>query len=119
VNKKSKGVSVKPSIPNKTVLEILRLIDGNPSAPKPVIFRFSAEEESSLYRLAGVLKKRGYTICLHKGSSGRWSCSAEREIMPEEEPLDTLCIRMVHLADKHEVVFENWETVIEGKKTDG
>ncbi len=112
-------MSVKPSIPNKTVLEILQLIDGRPSAPKPVIFRFSAEEEGSLYRLADVLQKRGYTICLEKVSPGRWSCSATREIMPEEEPLDILCIRMVHLADKHEAVFDNWETLIEGKKSIG
>lgn len=100
------------SIPNRTVLNILELLDIKPNAPKPVIFKFSSEEEGLLYRLAAVLKKRGYIICLEKVSRYRWHCVAKRHLHPEEEPLDALCIRMVQLADTYDVIFDGWEVAI-------
>jgi regulator of RNase E activity RraB len=109
----------KPPVPNKTILEILELLDTKPSESRPVLFRFSSHEESLLYRLASVLNKRGYEIEFEKPSSDRWNCLAECQWPLDGEPLDRLCLRMVHLAEKHEVLFEGWETVISGRKTAG
>jgi hypothetical protein len=105
------------SIPNKTVLNILELLDDKPQVPKPVIFKFSSEEEGLLYRLAAVLKKREYIIVLEKVSRYRWHCIAKRHLYPDEEPLDSLCIRMVQLADTYDVIFDGWEVAIQGEKS--
>lgn len=104
------------SIPNKTVLNILELLDVKPQVPKPVIFKFSSEEEGLLYRLASVLKKRGYIICIENISSYRWLCIAKRCLYPDEEPLDSLCLRMVQFADSYDVTFDGWEVAIRGGK---
>lgn len=104
------------SIPNKTVLNILELLDVKPQVPKPVIFKFSSEEEGLLYRLAAVLKKREYIIVLEKVSRHRWICIAKRHLHPDDEPLDSLCIRMVQLANTYDVIFDGWEVAIRGEK---
>jgi hypothetical protein len=106
----------KPPVPNKTILEILELLETEPEESRPVLFRFSAIEEGLLYRLASVLKKRGYFIRIENPSACRWTCLAEYHWPCDGEPLDRLCIRMVNLAEKYEVVFEGWETIIQGKK---
>jgi hypothetical protein len=107
----------KAPVPNHIIMEILDLLDTTSIESKPVQFRFSALEEGLLYRLASVLKKRGYQIRLEKPSANRWICIAIYDWHQDSEPLDRHCIRMVHLADKYEVLFEGWETVFKGKKS--
>ena len=107
----------KAPVPNNTIMEILDLLDTTSSGSKPVQFRFSSFEEGLLYRLASVLKKRGYQIQLVKTSASQWVCIAIYDWHQGSEPLDRHCIRMVHLADKYEVLFEGWETVFKGKKS--
>lgn len=116
IKKKLKRVQSNKSIPNKKIINILELLDARPHVPKPVTFRFSSEEEGLLYRLAATLKNRGYAINLKKISRQRWLCIAECRLQPGEEPLDKLCIRMVHLADSYDVIFDGWEVAIGGSK---
>lgn len=103
--------------PNKRVLQIIDLLDSNSGNNRRVIFRFISWEEGSLYRLAASLKRMGYEINLEANRIHHsWTCIAEGWLRPGDEPLDTLCIRMVNLAEKFEVLFDGWETVIPGKK---
>jgi len=107
-------------IPNKRVLQIIDLLDYNSEKNRQIIFKFISWEEGSMYRLAASLKRMGYEIDLeHNRSHGNWLCIANGWLNTGHEPLDTICIRMVDLAEKFEVIFDGWETVIPGGKSAG
>lgn len=108
------------TVPNKKVLQIINLLDSDSGNNRRVIFRFMSCDEGSLYRLAAVLKRMGYKIDLeYHRLYDNWTCIADRWLRPGEEPLDTICFRILNLAEKFEVTFDGWETVISGEKSVG
>lgn len=110
-------MSINHSIPSKRVLQIIDLLDSKPEKSKPVLFRFISDEEGSLYRLAALLKREGYCIEFTRHRAGHcWLCIASGSLGPKDDPLDRLCIRMLELADQYRVIFDGWETKIEGNE---
>lgn len=95
----------------------MSLLDGGSSAERDITFRFCSREEGRLYRLASHLKESGYHITVNQSAhETKWVCEASKRYSPDTESLEWLCFDMLELADRREVVFESWETVIPVKR---
>lgn len=83
----------------------------NPNQAYEIQFRFVSPEEGRLYRLASQLQKRGYELEFSfVNSRSHWNCVAARSFVPTAESLNRLCLEMLNLAERYQVVFDSWET---------
>lgn len=86
-------------------------IEENPNQEHEIQFRFVSPEEERLYRLASQLQKRGYELELtFLNERSHWHCVAARSFVPATESLNRLCLEMLNLADRFQVVFDSWKT---------
>lgn len=99
---------------NKEIFGFIKHLDYDPKRSRPVTFWFYSDHESNIYRFAAHMKSNGYRIlCCEKCDTQRYICIAEIAISTEAGLLDKLCIDMQLLAERMDVEFDGWETVIE------
>jgi hypothetical protein len=100
---------------NREIFGFIHHLDFDPKRARPVTFWFYSDHELNIYRLAAHLQSNGYTIkcCEYSEISRNYLCIAEVVMSPRNQQLDRLCVDMQLLAEKMEVEFDGWETVID------
>jgi len=100
---------------NREIFGFIHHLDFDPKRARPVTFWFYSDHELNIYRLASHLQSNGYTIkcCEYSEISRNYLCIAEVVMSPRNHQLDRLCVDMQLLAEKMEVEFDGWETVID------
>lgn len=100
---------------NRQIMGFISHLDSDPEKARPVTFWFYSENEGKIYRLAARLQQNGYKIkyCKFSDAYSHFLCIAERTMVAEFSHLNRLCIDMQILAEKMDVEFDGWETVIE------
>lgn len=100
-------------IATRKLMEMIRQIDPDPGASKPVTFWFYSKGEANIYRLAAVLRNAGYKIITCENSANaEILCIAEIRMPADNEEISRRCIDMHVLAEKMEVTFDGWEMAL-------